>query len=103
MTQSNPTLTTAVFYRLAVVKNYLIQKNLAARVLISSNYDAGAPQLLKKLNWTNLETRCQFLKVEIVYNPKIVNSFQVVTSITPLTCEILQISPLFPCHLLLQK
>ena len=38
-----------------------IQKpqNRAARVLTFSNYEADAPQFLKKkLNWDNLETRC---------------------------------------------
>ena len=36
-------------------------QNRAARVLTFSNYEADAPQLLKKLNWDNLETRNQIL------------------------------------------
>ena len=37
-------------------------QTLAARVLASSNYDADVPQLLKKVNWDNLEPRFQILK-----------------------------------------
>ena len=42
-------------------------RNRAACVLTFSNYDADDLQLLKKLNWDNLETRRQILKVEMVY------------------------------------
>ena len=38
-----------------------------ARVLTFSNYEADAPQLLKKLNWDNVATRRQILKAEMVY------------------------------------
>ena len=44
-------------------------RNRAACVLTFSNYDAGDLQLLKKLNWDNLETRRQSLKAEMVYKP----------------------------------
>ena len=49
-------------------------QNLAARVL-NFNYDADAPQLLKNLNWNNLETWRQILKLkaEMVY--KSLNGF----------------------------
>ena len=61
------------FYGVAVVKHSLISyKNpqivhWGARVLIFSNYEADSPQLLKKLNWDNIETRRQILKAEMVY------------------------------------
>ena len=42
-------------------------RNRAACVLTFSNYDADDLQLLKKLNWDNLETRRQILKAEMVY------------------------------------
>ena len=42
-------------------------QNRAARALTFSNYEADAPQLLKKLNWDNLETWRQILEVEMVY------------------------------------
>ena len=42
-------------------------QNRAARVLTFSNYEADFPQLLKKLNWDNLETWRQILKAEMVY------------------------------------
>ena len=42
-------------------------RNRAACVLTFSNYDADDLQLLKKLNWDNLETRRQSLKAEMVY------------------------------------
>ena len=42
-------------------------QNRAARVLTFSNYDADAHQLLRKLNWDNLETRRQIVKAEMVY------------------------------------
>ena len=71
MAWSNPTLTTAVLYGAAVVKYYLISykklQNRAARVLTFCCYDADAPQLRKKLNWDNLETRRQIIKAEMVY------------------------------------
>ena len=84
-------------------------QNRAARVLTFSNYDADAPQLLKRLNWDNLETRGQILKAKMVY--KSLNGLALdylsckfiprrVTLITLMTCEILQISLLFPCHVL---
>ena len=42
-------------------------RNRAACVLNFSNYDADDLQLIKKLNWDNLETRRQILKAEMVY------------------------------------
>ena len=42
-------------------------QNRAVRVLIHTGYDADTNQLLKELDWDNLETRCQKLKAEMVY------------------------------------
>ena len=42
-------------------------RNRAACVLPFSNYDADDLQLLKKLNWDNLETRRQSLKAECAH------------------------------------
>ena len=42
-------------------------QNRAVRVLTHTSYDADANQLLKELDWDNLETRRQKLKAEMVY------------------------------------
>ena len=58
-----------MLYGVAVVKYYLniISYKNSEIVLTFSNYDADDLQLLKKLNWDNLETRPQILKAEMVY------------------------------------
>ena len=66
----------------------MLQKpqNRAARVLTFSKYEADAPQVLKKLNWDNLETRRQILiNLQKWSYHRIVNLFHVVRSTTVMT------------------
>ena len=44
-------------------KKFQKLQNRAARVLTFPDYDADAPQLLRKLNWDNLETRHQIILI----------------------------------------
>lgn len=51
------------------LKSHKLQRLHTARALTQSSYDADTNQLIKKLDWDNLENQRQNLKVEMVYNP----------------------------------